>query len=59
MNRPKNILIIEDDRIMLDIFTRVLKKNLNVVPCDLTQYEAASAVMDFDIFMIDLSLGSK
>ena len=60
MSNQKNILIIEDDRTMLDIYTRVLKKKLNVVPCNnITEYEAALAVMDFDIFMIDLSLGSK
>lgn len=60
MNRQKNILIMEDDRTILDIFTRVLKKNLNVVPCNnLTEYEAALSVMDFDIFMIDLSLGGQ
>jgi putative two-component system response regulator len=53
-------MILEDDSIILEIFTRVMRPELNVFPCrTLDEYEAALNKTKFDIFIIDLALGSK
>lgn len=54
------VLIVEDDEIILDIFSRIFQKEFNVVACrSVESYYLALQKNKVDIFIMDMALGSK
>jgi DNA-binding response OmpR family regulator len=55
-----NILIIEDEEIVLEVFTRILSKHFNVFSCrKVSEYEKLKESNRIDLFVIDISLGGE
>jgi DNA-binding response OmpR family regulator len=54
------ILIVEDDEIILDIFSRIFRREFNVIACRSVEsfYNAVSS-SKVDLFIMDMALGSK
>lgn len=54
------ILIIEDDEIILDIFSRIFKREFNVISCPTVEsYYKALHKYKVDLFVMDMALGSR
>ena len=60
MDRISNVLIIEDEEIVLEIFYRILNKHYNVFKCKtVSEFEKYKNENAISLFVIDLSLGSE
>ncbi len=60
MNNTLNVLIIEDEEIVLEIFSRILGKYYNVFSCkSVAEFERYKNENVISLFVIDLSLGSE
>lgn len=60
MNHQHKLLIVEDDKIMLTIFTRILQKYFDVYPCkSVEEFEDNINTKTVDLFIMDLSLGEE
>lgn len=60
MQNGLNILIIEDEEIVLEIFTRILTKYYNVFACKtVEEFEKYKSENDISLFVVDLSLGGE
>ncbi len=55
------ILLVEDDEIILDIFSRIFKKEFTVISCRNVEsfYHAISHSGKIDLFLLDMALGSE
>lgn len=55
------ILLVEDDEIILDIFSRIFRKEFNVISCRNVEsfYEAIINSQKIDLFILDMALGSE
>ncbi|MBI3123796.1 MAG: response regulator [Ignavibacteriales bacterium] len=54
------ILIVEDDEIILDIFSRIFKREFNVVSCPTVEsFYQALHKFKVDLFVMDMALGDK
>ncbi|KAF0140151.1 MAG: response regulator receiver [Stygiobacter sp.] len=54
------ILIVEDDEIILDIFSRIFKREFNVVSCPTVEsFYQALRKFKVDLFVMDMALGDK
>ncbi len=54
------ILIVEDDEIILDIFSRIFKREFNVVSCPtVDSFYQALHKFKVDLFVMDMALGDK
>lgn len=55
------ILIVEDDEIILDIFSRIFRKEFTVISCRNVEtfYEAIKQSQKIDLFILDMALGSE
>ena len=54
------ILIVEDDEIILDIFSRIFKREFNVVSCPTVEsFYQALLKFKVDLFVMDMALGAK
>ncbi|MEW6651845.1 MAG: response regulator [Bacteroidota bacterium] len=55
----QTILIVEDDEIILDIFTRIFQKEFNVISCSRVEsfYESVKS-SKVDLFLMDMALSS-
>ncbi|MFA7420824.1 MAG: response regulator [Melioribacteraceae bacterium] len=55
------ILLVEDDEIILDIFSRIFKKEFTVISCRNVEsfYEAIRHTQKIDLFILDMALGSE
>ena len=59
MGKVTNVLIIEDEEIVLEIFYRILSKIYNVFKCKtVSEFETYKNENPISLFVIDLSLGS-
>ena len=59
MGKVTNVLIIEDEEIVLEIFYRILSKIYNVFKCTtVSEFETYKNENLISLFVIDLSLGS-
>jgi DNA-binding response OmpR family regulator len=55
-----NILIIEDEEIVLEVYSRILKKYYHVFECKkVEEFEELKNSNTIDLFVVDLSLGSE
>ena len=60
MENRSNVLIVEDEEIVLEIFTRILGKHYNVFSCTtVTEFEQYKTENEISLFVIDLSLGDE
>ena len=55
------ILLVEDDEIILDIFSRIFRKEFNVISCRNVEsfYAATRNSQKVDLFILDMALGSE
>ena len=54
------ILIVEDDEIILDIFSRIFRKEFKVVSCPTVEsFYQALHKSKVDLFVLDMALGSR
>lgn len=59
-NHKHTILIVEDDEIILDIFTRIFKKEFEVISCgNVESFYHSIKNARVDIFLLDMALGAE
>ncbi|KAF0151890.1 MAG: response regulator receiver [Ignavibacteria bacterium] len=58
-NKRHTILILEDDEIILDIFTRIFQNEFNVIPClSIESFYSYLKSSKVNLFLLDMALGS-